>query len=112
MSTHKYYYNRTEAEELKKAFSSWINKIVRVGKGQLSILTDIKIRQKRSLFVQDPASKAYHVEFHFINSTSMDASHFLFINGLVNIIRNKSPLKIAFKKTGVEGTRQTGLRII
>jgi hypothetical protein len=97
MARRKYYYNLHEAEELKQTFSSWINKVAHIGNGQISILKEIKIRPKRTLFKQDPASQVYHVEFQFINAKKIDASHFLITNGLTNIISRKSPLEIAFK---------------
>lgn len=108
MAQKKYYFNLQEAEEIKQTFLSWINKVAHVGNGQISILKDIIIKPRRTMFRQEPDRQLYHVEFQFINSKSVDASHFLMSNGLRNIFMKKSPLQIAFKNTNIQNFGSTG----
>jgi hypothetical protein len=97
MAQKKYYFNLQEAEELKQTFLSWINKVAHIGNGQISILKEIIIKPRKSMFRQAPEHQLYHVEFQFINSKTIDASHFLISNRLTNMFRKKSPLQVAFK---------------
>jgi hypothetical protein len=86
MAQRKYYYKREDAQHLKETFESWINKSAQAGNGEHSILKNIVVRPKRTIFIQDPSLQTYSVEFQFYNSKAIDSSHFLICNGLNNLL--------------------------
>jgi hypothetical protein len=85
MAQRKYYYKHEDAEHLKQTFESWINKTAQAGNGEISILKSINIRAKKTIFKQDDSLQTFSVEFQFMNSRTIDSSHFLLVNGLSNL---------------------------
>jgi hypothetical protein len=89
-----YYYKLEEATELRKKYLPWIGKEAHIGRGIKSVLTNIYIREIKS--VSAPASeKNYLVEFEF-DSKKFSALEFLFHNSLFpesknNIVKTSSP---------------------
>lgn len=72
-----------EAEELKKAYSSWIGKKAHVGKGETDTLLAIHVKPKNNLNTGRPAEQLYRVEFEFVNKKRFSAIEFLFYNSLI-----------------------------
>jgi len=74
-----------EAEELKKAYSSWIGKKAHIGNGVTDTLKKIIIRRKRpneGLKVSN-GEKVYRIEFEFESEKKLSAVEFLFYNSLI-----------------------------
>jgi hypothetical protein len=99
MAQRKYYYQQKEAEHLKQTFQSWINKTAQAGNGEVSILRNISIKPKKTIFKQDASLQTYSVEFQFTNSKTIDSSHFLLINGLSNLTPRSSDNDSNFNNT-------------
>jgi hypothetical protein len=97
MAQRKYYYRYEDAEQLKQTFQSWVNKVAQTGNGEFSVLKNIDIKQKKTIFQQDPSLQTYSVEFQFVNSKAIDSSHFFLVNGLNNVIPNKPANKSSNK---------------
>ena len=102
MAQRKFYYKHEDAEHLKQTFESWINKTAQAGKGEISVLKNITIKPKKTIFEQDSALQTYSVEFKFSNEKAIDSSHFLLVNGLTNM----TP-KIPDLNTNFNGNNQT-----
>ncbi|MCW3077764.1 MAG: hypothetical protein JWO32_2373 [Bacteroidetes bacterium] len=75
-------YTKEEAEEIRSAYSCWINKSAHTGHGYVDILTAIKIRQKRSPKRELKSKKRYQVQFEFAHAKKQTAYDFLINNGL------------------------------
>jgi hypothetical protein len=77
-----HYYKLSEAEELKRTYSSWIGKKAHAGNGSISTLKSITIKQKRSARTVDANDHSFIVEFEFENRIRFRADEFLNNNGL------------------------------
>jgi len=80
MAQRRYYYTLNEAQQLKQRLSLWINRSAHLGNGEYSIVTEITILPRKTLFKQDPEHQTFYLEFRFVNSKKIDASHFLLCN--------------------------------
>jgi hypothetical protein len=73
------YLKKEEAEQLKRAYASWIGKRAHVGNGVSGTLKAITVKEKAQGKDQE---RLYHLEFEFENKRKFGAVEFLFHNNL------------------------------
>jgi hypothetical protein len=83
-----YYYKLHEAENIKKAFASWIGKEAHIGKGLKEKLTAIHLKPKREYKHLKRQSNFYRVEFEFETQKIFSAHEFFFHNSLIPLAHN------------------------
>jgi hypothetical protein len=83
-----FYYKLDEAENIKKAYSSWIGKEAHIGRGQTETLKAIHLKPKRENKLQKSPVKVYRVEFEFMTKKKFSAIEFFFHNSLLPIDKN------------------------
>jgi hypothetical protein len=82
-----HHYTLKDAEEIKKAYASWIGKKAHIGAGSHKVLQDIIVRAGNNGISQE---KLYTVEFKFDNGRTFGAYEFGINNGLVPVNGIKS----------------------
>jgi hypothetical protein len=84
-----HHYTLEDAEEIKKAYSSWIGKKAHIGGGSHKVLQEIVIRVSKN---DNSSERSYTVEFRFDDNRVFGAYEFGINNGLVpvNGIRSAS----------------------
>jgi hypothetical protein len=90
MARTVYYYRLAEAEEIKKAYSSWVGKLAHIGNGKIETLKQIVIRPAREMMIFGKKEKAYKVFFEFENKKCFSAYAFMINNGLTPIVNISS----------------------
>jgi hypothetical protein len=85
-----HYTGFSEADELKRTYSSWIGKKAHIGDGQMETLKSIIIKGSRSTTISGKNERHYTVYFEFENKKRLSAATFLAVNSLTSVLNLSS----------------------